>query len=100
MVSRSGLDEHFGGVGAGGAGVGTGSGAKGVVGNGLVVGTTTEVVVGVSWQAVGLGSSRISWKVAALAREAVRKTRKEQRSMVQDEVGVCVGGYFEDDVLI
>lgn len=85
LVSRAGHDEPFGGVGAGGTRVGTGSGSKGVLGNGLVV-STTEVVFGVSWQAVGSGSSRVSWTVAALAREAVRKSRKQRRSTVQDQV--------------
>lgn len=78
MVSRSGHDEHFGGVGAVGTGVGT---EVGVGCTGFVVGT--EVVVGVSWQAVESGPSRISWNVAALAREATRNARKGLRSMVQ-----------------
>lgn len=92
MLSRSGHDEHFGVVGAVGTGVGTGY----VVGTGFVV-CTTEVVVGVS-QAVVSGSSRISWNVAALAREAVRKARKELRSIF--EAGVCVGVVLEVYILI
>ena len=51
---------------------------------------TSEVVVGVS-QAVGSGPSRISWNVAAPARQnAVRNARRELRSMIQSPV--CVGG--------
>ena len=90
LVSRSGHVEHFGVVGAVGLGVGTGVVCGYVVCTGFVVGTT-EVVVDVSWQAVGSGSSRISWNVAALAREAVRNARKEPRSIVLAEV--CFEGW-------
>lgn len=67
-----------------GTGVDTGGGSKSFVG-------TTEVVVGAS-QAVGSGSSRISWRAAALARETIRNTRENVRSMVK--AGVCVGEYL------
>lgn len=97
LVSRSGHDEHFGDPGVVGSGVGTTGGNEGGLITDVAVGTT-EVVVGVS-QAVGSGLSRMSWNVAAPAKEnAVGNARRELRSMVQ--AGARVGGVNEDDILI
>lgn len=88
LVSRSGHDEHFGLPGVVGKEVGTKGGNEGVFITDVFVGTTE--VVGVS-QAVGSASSRISWNVAAPAREnTVSNTRRELRSKIQ--AGVFVGG--------
>lgn len=90
LVSRAGHDEPFGGVGAGGRGVGTGSGSNGVVGNGLVV-STTGVVFGVSWQAVG-------WR--RWQEKLLEIVGRNVEAWFKTKYGDCVGGYFEDDVLI
>lgn len=79
-MSRFGHDEHSGSF----EGVGTGVDTKvDVVCIVLVMEIDVLVIVGVLWQTVWLGSSKISCNVAEWARPATKNARKRLRIMIQ-----------------